>query len=340
MLRLGGFAGDDVGGPGSPLLRARQGPGRPGREIAQSWDFYKCKATVCGALSCRYCPEISDDQTRASRQFEPRSSFSVGRAGAIRVLTRSLSSACCDQVSTLTRADLRLAFAGGGLPGATRHPGDGPRRCRKDPDLENPRYPAALADMTAEDFRRLGDAVSFRYPALPVSTGAALHRQDAEQLPPRRPYPPHAAERHDHRRARREPMACCFSNLKQLLLPRPGILLQRRGHRPATEWTYLDLMEHWDAALPAGGRCAYSTKTWSRTWSGNVRRMLDHCSPPLRARVPRIPRDPPQRAHAQFPNRCVGWIFRDGLEQWKPYEPWLVALAVGPRGDAPTRYRR
>ena len=32
--------------------------------------------------------------------------------------------------------------------------------------------------------------------------------------------------------ARREPMACCFSNLKQLFATGPGIHLQHRGHRP------------------------------------------------------------------------------------------------------------
>jgi hypothetical protein len=31
-------------------------------------------------------------------------------------------------------------------------------------------------------------------------------------------------------------------------------------------------------------------------------------------------------------------IFRDGLDQWKNYEPWLAPLRVA-LGDALTRYR-
>ncbi len=49
--------------------------------------------------------------------------------------------------------------------------------------------------------------------------------------------------------ARREPMACCFSNLKQLFAHGQEFAY---GIEPIARYyrTYLDLMAHWDAALP------------------------------------------------------------------------------------------
>ena len=81
-------------------------------------------------------------------------------------------------------------------------------------DLEDPRYPAVLAGLAPEDFRRLGD----RY-----ITGTRAYRQGKPFFIDKMPNNfrdiglihltlPNAKIID----ARREPMACCFSNLKQL----------------------------------------------------------------------------------------------------------------------------
>src|SRR5262249_46830551 len=75
--------------------------------------------------------------------------------------------------------------------------------------------------------------------------------------------------------ARREPMASCFSNLKQLFA-RGQEFTYRIGDIARYYRTYLDLMQHWDAVLP--GRIL-------RVWyedvvqdvEGNVQRILDFC---------------------------------------------------------------
>jgi Sulfotransferase family len=60
---------------------------------------------------------------------------------------------------------------------------------------------------------------------------------------------------------RREPMACCFSNLKQLFASGQEFTYSiediARYYR-----TYLELMRHWDAVLPGpGGYCESATRT-------------------------------------------------------------------------------
>ncbi len=65
------------------------------------------------------------------------------------------------------------------------------------------RYPGVLAAAVGGRVPRLRRGLHPRHAALPRRQQAVLHRQDAEQLPPRRPDPPDAAEREDHRRAPR-----------------------------------------------------------------------------------------------------------------------------------------
>ena len=48
--------------------------------------------------------------------------------------------------------------------------------------------------------------------------------------------------------ARREPMACCFSNLKQLFA-RGQEFIYSIDDISRHYWTYLELMRHWDAVL-------------------------------------------------------------------------------------------
>ena len=72
----------------------------------------------------------------------------------------------------------------------------------RDPDLDNPRYPAVLADLTRRGFPAARRELPRRHAGLPHRQ-AVLHRQDAEQLPAHRPHPPDAAERQDHRCAAR-----------------------------------------------------------------------------------------------------------------------------------------
>jgi hypothetical protein len=136
--------------------------------------------------------------------------------------------------------------------------------------------------------------------------------------------------------ARREPMACCFSNLKQLFASGQEFTYSvediARYYR-----TYLDLMEHWDAVLP-GRVLRVHHEDVVADLEGSVRRLLDHCGLAFEPacvdfhKTQRSVRTPSSEQVRQP-------IFRDGLDQWKKYEPWLGPLKTV-LGDALERYRR
>ena len=117
----------------------------------------------------------------------------------------------------------------------------------RDPDLANPRYPGVLAELKAEDFLRLGEK---------YLSDTRVYRTDKPHFIDKMPNNfRHIGLIHlilPNARiidARREPMACCFSNFKQLFANGQefsyGIEDIARYYR-----TYLELMRHWDDALP------------------------------------------------------------------------------------------
>jgi hypothetical protein len=135
--------------------------------------------------------------------------------------------------------------------------------------------------------------------------------------------------------ARREPMACCFSNLKQLFASGQeftyGIEDIARYYR-----TYLDLMQHWDNALPGRVLRVYHEDVVADL-EGSVRRILDHCGLPFEAAC--IDFHESKRSVLTPSSEQVRQpIFRDGLDQWKKYERWLSPLREA-LGDALDRYR-
>jgi hypothetical protein len=135
--------------------------------------------------------------------------------------------------------------------------------------------------------------------------------------------------------ARREPMACCFSNLKQLFANGQEFAYSiediARYYR-----TYLELMRHWDAVLP-GRVLRVRHEDLVDDLEGSVRRLLDHCRLPFEKAcvdfhlTERSVRTPSSEQVRQP-------IFRDGLDQWRNYGAWLEPLKTA-LGDALVRYR-
>ena len=135
--------------------------------------------------------------------------------------------------------------------------------------------------------------------------------------------------------ARREPLACCFSNLKQLFASGQEFSYSiediARYYR-----TYLELMQHWDEVLP--GKVL---RVWHEDvvddLEHNVRRILDFCGldfEPACVEFYKTERSVRTASSEQVRQP----IFREGLDQWKHYE-----FALGPLkdalGDALVRYR-
>ena len=135
--------------------------------------------------------------------------------------------------------------------------------------------------------------------------------------------------------ARREPMACCFSNLKQLFAQGQEFTYSvediARYYR-----TYVELMRHWDEVLP-GRILRVHHEDVVGDLEGSVRRILDYCG--LAFEPACIEYHKTQRSVRTPSSEQVRQpIFRDGLEQWKNYEPWLGPLKTA-LGDALTRYK-
>ncbi|HVH83919.1 MAG TPA: sulfotransferase, partial [Steroidobacteraceae bacterium] len=135
--------------------------------------------------------------------------------------------------------------------------------------------------------------------------------------------------------ARREPMACCFGNFKQLFAKGQeftyGIEDIARYYR-----TYLELMRHWERVLP-GRVLRVQHEDLVNDLEGNVRRLLEYCGlgfEPACVEFYRTERSIRTASSEQVRQP----IYREGLDQWRHYEPSLESLRAA-LGDALTRYR-
>ncbi|USQ95189.1 tetratricopeptide repeat-containing sulfotransferase family protein [Caulobacter sp. RL271] len=136
--------------------------------------------------------------------------------------------------------------------------------------------------------------------------------------------------------ARREPMACGFSNLKQLFGGTHQEFTYGEGDMARYYRVYLDLMRHWDRVLP-GRALRVSYEEVVDDLDGGVRRMLAHCGLPfepacLAFHQTRRSIRTPSSEQVRQP------IGREGLTQWRRYAPWLAPLRDA-LGDAATGYR-
>jgi tetratricopeptide (TPR) repeat protein len=301
-------------------------------EITESWSYYG-RGNAMRRAESRYRPEIIENNTAKQIEvctrafFTDRARWGAKSAEPIFIVGLPRSG------STLIEQILASHSAIEGtqeLPEVQRIVIELQGR---DPDLDDPRYPAALANLTRDDFARLGE----RYLA-----EAEAYRSGKPVFIDKMPNNfRHVGLIHlmlpnatiiD---ARREPMACCFSNLKQLFANGQEFAYSiddiARYYR-----TYLELMAHWDAVLP-GRVLRVSHEDLVDDLEGGVRRLLDHCRLPFEQScvdfhlTERSVRTPSSEQVRQP-------IFREGLDQWRKYEPWLEPLKAA-LGDALVRYR-
>jgi tetratricopeptide (TPR) repeat protein len=203
----------------------------------------------------------------------------------------------------------------------------------RDPDPGNPRYPRILTQLSEEDCRNLGE----KYLA-----GTRIYRTGRpffiDKMPNNfrhlgliRLMLPNAKIID----ARREPMACCFSNLKQLFASGQEFTYSAediaRYYR-----TYLELMRHWDGALP-GWVLRVQHEDLVEDLDSNVRRILQFCGldfEPACIEFHKTARSVRTASSEQVRQP----INREGLDQWKHFEPWLDPLKHA-LGDALEHYR-
>ena len=310
------------------LGKAFEGRGR----FEDSWTFY-ARGNALKREESRYRPDILEANTRLQKAvctpafFERRADwgepgrdpiFVVGLPRSGSTLIEQILASHSEVEGTQELADVQAIV--GELQG-------------RDHDLDNPPYPGVLADLKAEDFARLGA----RYLA-----DTAVHRTEAPFFIDKMPNNfRHIGLIHlmlpgatiiD---ARRDPMSCCFSILKQLFARGQEFAYSvedvARYYR-----TYLELMAHWDEALP-GKVLRVQHEDVVDDLEGQVRRILAHCRLPFEPACVAFHRN---RRSVRTPSseQVRQPIFRDGLDAWRPYEPWLAPLREA-LGDAVDRYR-
>jgi hypothetical protein len=129
--------------------------------------------------------------------------------------------------------------------------------------------------------------------------------------------------------ARRDPMACCFSNFKQLFGEGQEFSygLSEVGRYYAA---YVRLMDHWDRVLP-GFVLRVMHEDVVDDLEGQVRRLLDFCGLPFEEACLEFHRT---RRNIRTPSseQVRQPIYRSGMEQWRHFDAHLAPLreALGP----------
>lgn len=193
----------------------------------------------------------------------------------------------------------------------------------RDPDCGLPLNPAALLDLTASEAQSLGERFldetrAYRRAGRPFFVDKMpnnfWHIGFIQMILPR-------ATILD---VRREPMACGFSNFKQLFGTTNLEFSYGLDDIAGYYRIYLDLMRHWDTVLP-GRVLRVDYESVVADLEAATRRMLSHAGLPfevacLRFHETRRGIRTPSSEQVRQP------IGREGLDQWKRYAPWLEPL--------------
>ena len=301
-------------------------------QFASSFEYY-ARGNALKRAQSRYRSELIELNTRLQREVCTRELFARHTGGGAAARDPIFVVGLPRSGSTLVEQILASHSAVEG----TQELADVPRLVAglqgRNWDPEDPHYPAVLAQLSAGEFRRLGG--QYLSDTRIYRTGRA-HFIDKMpnnfrhvglihlMLPQARIID-----------VRREPMACCFGNLKQLFAKGQEFSYSiediARYYR-----TYLELMRHWDTVLP-GRVLRVHYEDLVDDLEGGVRRLLQHCElefEPACVEFHRTERSVRTASSEQVRQP----LYREGLDQWRRYEPWLTPLREA-LGDAITSYR-
>jgi predicted Zn-dependent protease len=184
-----------------------------------------------------------------------------------------------------------------------------------------PRYPAILETLGAADFKRmgeqyLGDTLVYRAGKpffIDKMPNNFRHLALIHLILPN-------AKIID---ARREPLACCFSNFKQLFASGQQFTYSvediTRYYR-----MYAELMTHWETALP-GKILRVDHESVVEDLETNVRRILEFCGLEFEPACVEFHKTK-RSVHTASSEQVRQPIFKEGLDQWRNYDPWLGPL--------------
>ena len=301
------------------------------KNYADAWVHYE-RGNALKRAEIRHLPQITETHTRLSKQvctkefFAARRQWGVADSDPIFILGLPRSgSTLIEQIlashsqveGTSELADVQrivMELRGRGT------------------DLENPRYPGVLTELTAAEFARFGERFLaetrvYRQTGRPFFIDKMPNNfRDIGLIHLMLPN----AKIID---VRREPMACCFGNFKQLFASGQEFSYSindlARYYR-----TYLELMRHWNMALP-GRILTVHHEDVVDDLEGSVRRILDFCGLPFEPACLEFHKNP-RNVRTASSEQVRQPISREGINHWRNYEPWLASLRAA-LGDAVTR---
>ncbi len=301
-------------------------------DYAESWRYYS-QGNALKRSESRYRPEIIEINARKQAEVCTREFFAsrngVGASQPDPIFIVGLPRAGSTLIEQILASHSQVE--------GTHELGEIPRMVLdlqgRDLDFDNPRYPGVLAELAPEDFLKLGEK---------YLSDTRIYRSGKPYFIDKMPNNfRHIGLIHlmlpnakiiD---ARREPLACCFSNVKQLFATGQEFTYSvediARYYR-----SYLELMQHWDDVLP-GRVLRVHHEDVVDDLESNVRRILNFCGLPFEASCLEFYKTA-RSVRTASSEQVRQPIFRDGLDQWTKYESWLDALKDA-LGDARARYR-
>jgi tetratricopeptide (TPR) repeat protein len=290
------------------------------KEYAEAFVFYE-RGNALKKRESRYRPEFFETNARLQKSvctrefFAARAGFGASDPAPIFIvgLPRSGSTLIEQILASHSQVEGTMELAD--IPRMVNDLQGGAR------DDAKPRYPGVLAEMTAADFKQLGE----RYLA-----DTRAYRQGKPFFIDKMPNNfRHLGLIHlilpnakiiD---ARREAVACCFSNYKQLFASGQQFTYSfediARYYR-----MYESLMEHWNAVLPGKVLCVQHEDLVANP-ELHIRRILSFCGLDFEPACVAFHRTN-RRVHTASSEQVRRPISREGLDQWRYFEPWLTPL--------------
>jgi tetratricopeptide (TPR) repeat protein len=304
------------------------------RDYASSWQYYE-RGNALRRAAGRYLPDVVESCAGRTKRvltaefFAARPGWGVEDPSPIFILGLPRSG------STLIEQILASHSQVEGTQELTVIDRYARELCGSDPDCGLPLHPEALQGLTAADCLALGESFLaetriYRRLGRPFFIDKMpnnfWHIGLINLILPRSAIID----------VRREPMACCFSNLKQLFGTANQEFTYGMDDVARHYRAYLDLMRHWDRVLPGRVLRVHYEEVVADI-ENNVRRMMEHIGLPFEPacldfhETRRSVRTPSSEQVRQP-------LGREGLEQWRRYAPWLMPLC-DTLGDALTGYR-
>jgi tetratricopeptide (TPR) repeat protein len=291
-------------------------------EYAESFAYY-ARGNELKKTECLYRPEVLERTADLQKSlctrafFDARRGFGCGSAAPIFIvgLPRSGSTLIEQILASHSKVEGTMELA------------DIPRLVQdlqgRETQGSTPRYPAILDSLPAEEFKRMGE--KYLSDTLVYRSGQAPHKKPffIDKMPNNFRHVglihlilPNAKIID----ARREALACCFSNFKQLFASGQQFTYSvediTRYYR-----MYVDLMAHWSGALP-GKILRVDHESVVGDLEASVARILEFCGLEFEPGCVEFHKSK-RSVHTASSEQVRQPIFKEGLDQWRHFDPWL-----------------